>query len=409
MSDPTRVSALEALLTPSADDILYIVDNPDITPLSKKITFANLLAAYATLTGIETLANKTLTTPTIASFLNATHDHEDAAGGGNIATTAVTGVFGVASGGTGQSIFTKGDVLAASDASTLSKLAIGTDGQVLSANSAEATGLKWISAGSGDVTAAVVLTDNAIVRGDGGAKGVQTSGITISDTDVVAGINNVTGLDVNLVTGTAGTSGDISVWNADGDLVDGPTPPTGNIVGTTDSQALTNKTIDADSNTISNLAIGAEVSGTLAGDMLFNNKTIDIGGEPGTNLIGVGMITSAFALGATVAIGELVYLGSLSKWLLADASAVGTAGTVLLGICLIAGNDTNPTEVLLQGTFRDDVYSWTAGSVLYASETAGDITATAPITTDAVVRVLGWAITADAVLFNPSPSHITHV
>lgn len=36
--------------------------------------------------------------------------------------------------------------------------------------------------GSGDVTAAASLTDNAIVRGDGGSKGVQTSTVLIDDT-----------------------------------------------------------------------------------------------------------------------------------------------------------------------------------------------------------------------------------
>jgi hypothetical protein len=38
----------------------------------------------ATLAGTETLANKTLTTPTIASFANAQHDHSDPAGGGGV-------------------------------------------------------------------------------------------------------------------------------------------------------------------------------------------------------------------------------------------------------------------------------------------------------------------------------------
>lgn len=37
------------------------------------------------------------------------------------------------------------------------------------------------AAGGGDVTAAAALTDNAVVRGDGGAKGVQTSTMLISD------------------------------------------------------------------------------------------------------------------------------------------------------------------------------------------------------------------------------------
>lgn len=46
-------------------------------------------ADFATLTGTETLTNKTLTTPTIASFANATHDHEDAAGGGTLAEAAL--------------------------------------------------------------------------------------------------------------------------------------------------------------------------------------------------------------------------------------------------------------------------------------------------------------------------------
>lgn len=39
----------------------------------------------------QTLAGKTLTTPTIASFANAGHDHSNAAGGGNIPAASVTG------------------------------------------------------------------------------------------------------------------------------------------------------------------------------------------------------------------------------------------------------------------------------------------------------------------------------
>ena len=53
---------------------------------------------YVTPSGAGTLANKTLTTPTVASFANATHDHSNAAGGGQLTTTAFDS--GVAASGT---------------------------------------------------------------------------------------------------------------------------------------------------------------------------------------------------------------------------------------------------------------------------------------------------------------------
>ena len=45
-----------------------------------------------TTTDTQTLSNKTLTTPTIASFTNATHDHTNAAGGGTLTISAISGI-----------------------------------------------------------------------------------------------------------------------------------------------------------------------------------------------------------------------------------------------------------------------------------------------------------------------------
>ena len=47
-------------------------------------------------------------------------------------------------------------------------------------------------AGSGDVTSSANITDHSIVRGDGGAKGVQDSGIIIDDSDRVTGVTQLT-------------------------------------------------------------------------------------------------------------------------------------------------------------------------------------------------------------------------
>ena len=82
MVDST-IEDLTELTDPAGTDLTVAVDDPSGTPLTKKLTIDNLLALYDT--RIATLTNKTLTTPTIASFTNATHDHTDAAGGGNIA------------------------------------------------------------------------------------------------------------------------------------------------------------------------------------------------------------------------------------------------------------------------------------------------------------------------------------
>jgi len=49
-----------------------------------------------------------------------------------------------------------------------------------------------VPAGGGDVTAAANIGDNLLVRGDGAAKGVQNSGITVDDTDNLSGIGNIT-------------------------------------------------------------------------------------------------------------------------------------------------------------------------------------------------------------------------
>lgn len=48
-------------------------------------------------------------------------------------------------GGTGQISYTKGDLLIATSASVLAKLAVGSDAQLLTADSTQSSGIKWVS------------------------------------------------------------------------------------------------------------------------------------------------------------------------------------------------------------------------------------------------------------------------
>ncbi len=87
-------------------------------------------------------------------------------------------------------ITTEGDVIVGDGSGDAARLGIGLNGQVLTSNGTTAS---WQSvAGTGDVTAAANLTDHTIIRGDGGVKGVQDSGISIDDSDNITGVVGLT-------------------------------------------------------------------------------------------------------------------------------------------------------------------------------------------------------------------------
>jgi hypothetical protein len=71
----------------------------------------------------------------------------------SLGTAIDTTVFNNASAGIAKTIVdAKGDLIAATAADTVARLAVGTNGQVLLADSAEATGLKWGTPASGGMT-----------------------------------------------------------------------------------------------------------------------------------------------------------------------------------------------------------------------------------------------------------------
>lgn len=130
---------------------------------------------------------------------------------------------------------------------------------------------------------------------------------------------------------------------------------------------------------------------------------------PASNLTANGPHTNALQAGASVTALQLVILNSSSQWVLTDANTSSIyAG--MIGIAMETKTSGNAMNVALPGSVvRNDSWAWTPGATLYMSETAGTITATQPTTTDAAIRTIGFALTATAIYFFPSPDYITHV
>jgi hypothetical protein len=122
-------------------------------------------------------------------------------------------------------------------------------------------------------------------------------------------------------------------------------------------------------------------------------------------------IVEAGVLGATVAFGECVYQKpSDSQWYLAQADVTATSGAVKLGICLLAGNDNDPTVILLWGKVNAAAVFPSFGvlaPVFISAATPGALTSTAPTgTTNFVVRIVGYANTADELFFQPDNTYV---
>ena len=76
--------------------------------------------------------------------------------------TAVKSAYDLANGAIAKSLVdAKGDLIAATAADTVARLAVGTNNYVLTADSAEATGLKWAAASSGGMTLIATATPSA--------------------------------------------------------------------------------------------------------------------------------------------------------------------------------------------------------------------------------------------------------
>jgi len=311
-----------------------------------------------------TLITPLLGTPTSGVLTNCT---------GLPIIAGTTGTLTPARGGTGQTTFTKGDILVAQDATTLTKLPIGANGQALYADSIETTGVKWgtpptagsVTVGTTTIGSGVttrVLYDNAGVLGEYTISGTGNVAMTTSPTFVtpVLGtpasgvLTSCTGYAMSALTGlgtgvatflatpsSANLLAAVTDETGTGALVFATTPvfvtniTTPLIVGGTaaGSNIIYKSTTGAGTATgIAHQFIGGTDGATVAASIL-NNGNVGIGtASPGYKLDVAGDIsaTGKYRVGAT----QMVYLPDQTSFV--GSSFYGDGGASL---SYVSGSD----------------------------------------------------------------------
>lgn len=249
----SKLQNLTATTAPVSTDIAYLVVDPTGTPLDRQSTWSDVSKALVADNIPNTPAGAIAATDVQAAINELDTEKAPAAGSTSIVTlgTIATGVWNgtdiaVADGGTG-----------ASDAATALSNLGGIGG----------------------------ATTDTLTNKTFDANGTGNSLTNVETADIASG--SKTGLDTELVTGTAGTSGNLGEWNADGDLVDSSLA-TSDVVTGASTDTFTNKTFDADGtgNVITNIGSSeikseiitgnATVTG-IAGDFVLISDTSDSG------------------------------------------------------------------------------------------------------------------------------------
>ena len=294
--------------------------------------------------------------------------------GGTGASTAAAGFDAL------SPMTTAGDIIYGGASGTGTRLAKGTDADVLTLASGVPT---WATPTVGDITG---VTAGVGLSG-GGTSGALTITLDLSELSTVTPADG----DFFSTLDSDGANEQKTSTSALATLFAGTSLTASSSVISVDDDFLKNDASDTTTGTI-----------TAAGFTLADAANVSIGVPllAGANATTTGM-TAEMLAGGTIGALDAVCIHSVTQEVvIANASVVATARAI--GFAPAAITDTETGTILLQGTVRDDTWTWTPGGAIYLSETGGSVTQTVPTTSGAFVQVVGVALSPVVMYFNPS-------
>jgi hypothetical protein len=246
----------------------------------------------------------------------------------------------------------------------------GASGTWLTTNNSKP--IYFFPAGGADFSGHLYIDTSGNLSADGSL--TATGGVKIATGAMLTG-NHGNAASVQH-SDNSGTSGNLAAFDANGNVTNGPMPPTGSIVGTSDTQALTNKTVDG----VSPTTLGY-LDATSSVQMQLNGKaatTVTVNGHALSSNVVVSASDLTTGMLPHTQLPALVSGDIPSNAANTSGTAAGLSGTPNIAVGTVTAGAVTSSGII---TGANDTTRTTSTTMTSSWTTTGLVLPTVPINT----------------------------